>query len=122
MSAGGRLQQPTDVVAPGAAALALQAANDLNRLIIDDATRARTPTRSCSAAAASRSRAANTLRGGDTATGARRDDLHVGGQRASGNAYRLRPLNALGGAVDFVSANPRPAAPGRVGGTSGWPA
>ena len=69
LSSGGRLRQPTNVVAPGAPALALQAQNDLNHMIIDDATRRRTPTRSCSAAAAARCRAANTLRGGDTATG-----------------------------------------------------
>ena len=37
LSSGGRLQQPTNVVAPGAPALALQAANNLNRIILDDA-------------------------------------------------------------------------------------
>ena len=54
--------------------------------------------------------ASNTLRGGDTATGI------VGvlnytwaGNAASGNAYRVRPVNALGGYVNFESANPRPA-------------
>ena len=43
VSSGGRLQQPTNVVAPGAAALALQAANNLNRLIVDDASQAQNP-------------------------------------------------------------------------------
>ncbi len=44
--------------------------------------RPRTPTRSSSAGAASRSAPTNTLRGGDTITGAdRRHDLHLGWQR-----------------------------------------
>ena len=43
MSSGGRSAQPTNVVAPGAAALAMQAANDLNRIIIDDASKAQNP-------------------------------------------------------------------------------
>ncbi len=69
-------------------------------------------------AAASRSRASNTLRGGDTATGI------VGvlnytwaGNSSSGNAYRIRPINALGGSVNFEPANPRPTATPEVGGT-----
>ena len=37
MSGTSRLYQPTNMVAPGAPALALQAANDLNRVIVDDA-------------------------------------------------------------------------------------
>src|SRR6266498_1973396 len=36
MSSGGRLDQPTNVTIPGVAAQALQDANDLNRIIIDD--------------------------------------------------------------------------------------
>lgn len=36
LSSGGRLQVPTNVVAPGAAAIALQQANDLNRILVDD--------------------------------------------------------------------------------------
>jgi hypothetical protein len=40
------------------------------------------------------------------------------GNAASGNAYRVRPVNALGGGVpDFQPTNPRPAAPDAVGGT-----
>ena len=37
VSSGDRLPQPTANVAPGAPAQAMQAANDLNQLIIDDA-------------------------------------------------------------------------------------
>jgi uncharacterized protein len=36
LSSGGRLMQPTQIVMPGAAALAMQAQNDLNRIIVDD--------------------------------------------------------------------------------------
>jgi predicted extracellular nuclease len=40
------------------------------------------------------------------------------GNAASGNAWRVRPLRALDGAVDFQPANPRPAgAPDRAAGT-----
>ncbi len=43
LSQGGRLPQPTNVVAPGAAAIALQAANDLRKIVLDDATQAQNP-------------------------------------------------------------------------------
>ena len=36
-----------------------------------------------------------------------------GGNAASPNAYRIRPVGALGGQVDFVAANPRPVDPPR---------
>lgn len=36
LSSGGRLLTPTNVVTPGAAAQAMQAANDLNKLVLDD--------------------------------------------------------------------------------------
>ena len=80
--------------------------------------RCRTPTRSSSRAAACRCRRPNTLRGGDTATGI------VGvlnytwaGNSASGNAYRIRPVNALNGYVNFDVVNQRPNAAPAVGGT-----
>ena len=72
--------------------------------------RRRTPTRSCSGAAATRSRPRNTLRGGDTATGIVGVMTYTwAGNAASGNAYRVRPINALGGYVNFEPTNPRPA-------------
>ena len=43
MSSGGRIFQPTALVAPGPAALALQAENNLNRLIVDDALQNQNP-------------------------------------------------------------------------------
>ena len=39
-----------------------------------------------------------------------------GGASASPNAYRVRPLNALGGSIDFTAVNPRPTRPEDVGG------
>ncbi|MCS7289554.1 MAG: ExeM/NucH family extracellular endonuclease [Roseiflexus sp.] len=118
MSSGARLRQPTDVVDPGPAALALQAANDLNRIIVDDELNNQNPDPIRFGRGGNPLSASNTLRGGDTATGI------VGvltftwsGNVASGNAYRLRPVNALGGGVpNFVAANPRPDLPRNVGG------
>ena len=119
LSSQQRLAQPTNVAAPGAAALAVQAANDLNRLIVDDASQAQNPDPILFARGSSPLSASNTLRGGDMVGGM------VGvmtftwaGNSASGNAYRLRPLNALGGALPlFIASNARPATPVAVGGT-----
>lgn len=118
LASGARLRQPTEIALPGAAANALQSSNSLNQLILDDASQAQNPDPIVFARGGQPLSAANTLRGGDTATGA------VGvltftwaGNSASGNAYRLRPLGALGGGVRFDAANPRPAAAPRVGGT-----
>ncbi len=118
LSSGARLRQPTEIALPGAAANALQSANSLNQLILDDASQAQNPDPIVFARGGQPLSAANTLRGGDTATGA------VGvltftwaGNSASGNAYRLRPLGALGGGVRFDAANPRPDLAPRVGGT-----
>ncbi len=109
LSSGGRLMQPTNIYAPGPDADALQAANDLNRIIIDDASQAQNPDPILFARGGLPLSASNTLRGGDTATGI------VGvlnytwaGNSASGNAYRVRPINALDGYVRFEPTNPRP--------------
>lgn len=117
LSSGGRLAQPTNVTTPGAAANALQAQNNLNRIILDDASQAQNPDPILFARGGQPLSASNTLRGGDTATGI------VGvmtftwaGNAASGNAYRVRPVGALGGSVNFEPANPRPAAPAVVAG------
>ncbi|HEX6919548.1 MAG TPA: ExeM/NucH family extracellular endonuclease, partial [Actinomycetes bacterium] len=118
MSAGGRLQQPTNVVAPGSAANAMQAANNLNRIIVDDASQAQNPDPILFARGGQPLSASNTLRGGDTATGIVGVMTYTwAGNAASPNAYRVRPVNALGGGVpDFQPANPRPAAaPTRTG-------
>lgn len=119
LSSGGRLRQPTNVVSPGAPALALQAANDLNRIIIDDALNNQNPDPILFGRGGLPLSASNTLRGGDTVTG------FIGvltytwaGNAASGNAYRVRPVNTTSGAApNFQADNPRPASPENVNGT-----
>ena len=109
LSAGAACSSRPTWSPPGAPALALQAANNLNRIILDDASQAQNPDPILFGRGGLPLSASNTLRGGDTATGI------VGvlnytwaGNAASGNAYRVRPINALGGSVNFEAANPRP--------------
>ncbi|MCU1537469.1 MAG: hypothetical protein JWP82_1820 [Humibacillus sp.] len=119
LSQGGRLPQPTNVVAPGAAAIALQAANDLRKIVLDDATQAQNPDPIPFARDGAPLTASNTLRGGDTATATVGVMTYTwGGATASPNAYRIRTINALTGFVDFVAANLRPTAAPAVGGTT----
>jgi predicted extracellular nuclease len=118
LSSGGRLDQPTNVTTPGVAAQALQDANDLNRIIIDDPLNNQNPDPILFGRGGQPLSASNTLRSGDTAT----DIVGVmtytwAGNTASGNAYRVRPVNALGGSINFVAANPRPLTAPDVGGT-----
>lgn len=118
LSSGERLKQPTNVVLPGAPALALQAANGLNRIILDDDLNNQNPDPIVFARGGLPLSASNTLRGGDTATGIVGVMTYTwSGNAVSGNAYRLRPVNALGGWVNFEPANPRPPAAPEVGGT-----
>lgn len=126
VSSGGRLDQPTTVAAPGAPAQAVQAANELNQLIIDDASNGQNPDPILFGRGGDPLTADNTLRGGDTVTGAVGVLTYTwAGNAASGNAYRLRVVGDLsdgglvaGGTVpDFVAADPRPAGPPEVGGS-----
>ena len=119
LSQGGRLQQPTNVVAPGAPAIALQAQNNLRKIILDDASQAQNVDPIVFGRGGQPLSASNTLRGGDTVTGLHGVMTYTwAGNAASGNAYRVRPLGSLGGvSPDFQPANPRPAAPPAVGGT-----
>lgn len=117
VSSEGRLQQPTNVVAPGAEALVLQAANTNRRLIIDDASQSQNPDPIVWGRGGQPLSAENTLRGGDTVTGAVGVMTYTwAGNGASGNAYRLRPVNALGGVAQFDPVNERPVAVPEVGG------
>ena len=117
VSSGGRLQQPTNVVAPGPDAAALQAQNNLNRLIVDDASQGQNPDPIIFARGGNPLSATNTLRGGDLLTEAVGVMTYTwGGHSASPNAYRLRPVAALDGTFDVEAANERPAAPAEVGG------
>ena len=117
LSSGGKLAQPTNVVEPGAEASALQAANDLNRIVVDDALNNQNPDPIAFGRDGQPLSAANTLRGGDTATGTVGVMTYTwAGNSASPNNYRVRPLRALGGHVEFEAANPRPESPEPVGG------
>jgi predicted extracellular nuclease len=121
MSSGGRLPQPTSIVAPGAPAQAQQNANNLNQLLFDDASQAQNPDPILFGRGGQPLSASNTLRGGDTATGTVGVFTYTwGGQASSPNSYRLRPIGALGGGVpNFQAVNTRPAsAPARAEGTT----
>ncbi len=116
VSSGDRLRQPTSVVAPGAPANALQASNNLSKVIIDDALQSQNPDPIVFGRNGSPLSASNTLRGGDTTTGSVGVLTYTwAGNSASSNAFRLRPINALNGAVQFVEANTRPSAPAVAG-------
>ena len=114
LSSGGRLAQPTNIVAPGAPAQAQEAANDLNRIVLDDASQAQNTDPIVFARGGQPLSASNTLRGGDSAEGIVGVMTFTwGGDQASPNAYRVRPINALGGAAIFgppTRALPRRAA------------
>jgi predicted extracellular nuclease len=86
---------------------------------VDDATNAQNPDPIPFARGGQPLSATNTLRGGDTVDGITGVLTYTwAGNAASGNAYRLRPIGALGGTVpDFQPTNPRPAAPEAVGGS-----
>ena len=119
MSAGDRLLQPTNIALPGPDAAAVQAANDPNRIIVDDEQNNQNPDPIRFGRGGNPLSAANTLRGGDTATGLVGVMTYTwAGNSASGNAYRLRPINALNGGIpNFQPANLRPTAAPGVGGS-----
>jgi predicted extracellular nuclease len=118
LSSGGRLAQPTNVVAPGAAAIALQAQNDLRRIILDDALQSQNVDPIVFGRSGNALSASNTLRGGDEVSNVTGVLTYTwAGNAASGNAYRVRPVGALGAGLPmFVTSNPRPTTV-TVGGT-----
>jgi uncharacterized protein len=97
--ANGRLQQPTNVVEPGAAANALQAQNNLNKLMMDDASNLQNPDPVIFPAPGLS--AENTLRSGDTVANQQGVITYDFG------AYRILPTNT----PNFVHTNSRPLAP-----------
>ncbi len=124
VSSGGRLFQPSTVAEPGDPARAVAAANALNRVIVDDALQNQNPDPILFGRGGQPLSAANTLRGGDTVTGLVGVMTYTwAGNAASGNAYRVRPINDLsdtvpgGGVPNFQPANPRPTAAPDVGGS-----
>lgn len=106
LSSGGRLPQPTNIAAPGAAALAVQAQNDRNRIILDDELNIQNRDPIVFGRGGNPLSASNTLRGGDEVTNV---TGIVSGTLSGGVAYRVRPVGALGGGLPmFVARNPRP--------------
>ncbi len=120
VSAGGRQFQPTQLFAPSdPQRAAAQAAIPRNRVIIDDDLQNQNPDPIRFGRNGNPLTASNTLRGGDTVTNAAGVLTFTwAGNAASGNAYRLRPFNALSGTAAFAADNPRPAAAPIVGGAS----
>lgn len=110
VSSGGRLMQPTNVYpAADPRRAKLQAANDLNQLLIDDATNNQNPDPIVFGRGDQPLSASNTLRTGDTVTNATGVLTYTwAGNAASPNAWRLRPIGALNGAAHFKATNPRP--------------
>lgn len=100
VSSNGRLITPTQIAAPGAPANALEAQNQLNRLIIDDGSNVQNPDPVVYPQPGGLS-AANTLREGYTVTGAQ------GILSYDFGTFRLEPTQAL----TFVPANARTATP-----------
>jgi predicted extracellular nuclease len=93
----------------------VQAANDLNRIVLDDTVSRQNADPIIFGRDRNPLSAANTLRGGDAATGI---VGVVSGAVVGGTAYRVRPVNTLGGGLPaFEASNPRPTAPPQVGGT-----
>ncbi|MBI3899268.1 MAG: ExeM/NucH family extracellular endonuclease [Gammaproteobacteria bacterium] len=105
LSSGGRLQQPTNIASPGPAANAQQAANDLNRIVIDDGLSIQNPDPIKYPAPGLT--ALNTLRVGDTVANL------VGVIDDAAGIYRVQLTQAL----SFVAANARRPAPASVGGS-----
>ncbi len=114
------LQQPTNIVVePGAPALALQAANNLNRSSWMMCSTTRTPTRSSSVAAGCRFPPAIPCAAATPPPGMIGVMTYTwSGNAASGNAYRIRPIRALHGYVNFEPSNPRPDQRPGIGGDS----
>ncbi|MEA5534875.1 ExeM/NucH family extracellular endonuclease [Crocosphaera sp. XPORK-15E] len=108
LSSDGRLYQPTQIAAPGAAANAIQAQNNLNRIILDDGSNIQNPDPiPYPSPVPPGLTASNTLRLGETTTG-------VTGVLDYGfSAYRIQPTAE----PSFDTAtNPRPLTPANVGG------
>jgi LPXTG-site transpeptidase (sortase) family protein len=118
VSGGGRLDQPTAVTDPGAPALALDAANQLDKVIVDDAVQTQNPDPIVFGRGGSPLSASNTLRGGDTITGLTGVMTYTwSGDATSGNAWRVRPVTSMSGYYNFAASNPRPTAAPAVGGS-----
>ena len=112
LAADGRLLQPTAAALPGSAAAAVQAANDLARIVLDDDLNDQNPD-PIRFGGDGPLTATRTLRSGATVTGLVGVLAYTwAGDQASPNTYRLRTLGAMGGGLPtFVAADQRPPAP-----------
>ncbi|HCE7029846.1 TPA: SpnA family nuclease, partial [Pseudomonas aeruginosa] len=99
LSSGGRQMTPTNVVAPGEQAKAMQARNDLDRILLDDGRSGQNP--DPIRYPAPELSAYNSLRVGD------RTSAIDGVLDYSAGSYRIQPLQT----PVFEAANPRPAQP-----------
>lgn len=99
LSSGGRQMTPTNVVAPGEQAKAMQARNDLDRILLDDGCSGQNP--DPIRYPAPELSAYNSLRVGD------RTSAIDGVLDYSAGSYRIQPLQT----PTFEAANPRPAQP-----------
>ncbi len=97
--ANGRLQTPTNIVEPGPAASALQTQNNLNKLMMDDASNLQNPDPVIFPAPGLS--AENTLRSGDTVANLQGVITYDFG------VYRLLPTST----PNFIHANARPLSP-----------
>ena len=113
LSSGGRLYQPTQLTLPGESALFLQQANDLNRILLDDAPQVQNPDPIPFGRGGQPLTAENTLRSGDTISSLSGVMTYTwGGHSASPNAWRIRPIGAMASDLpNFKPANPRPTEP-----------
>lgn len=102
----GRLQQPTNVTTPGAAALALQAQHKMNQLLLDDASNVQNPDPVIFPAPGLS--ANNSLRGGDTVANLSGVLTYDFGE------YRLLPTST----PNFVHSNPRSTSPATITGSN----
>lgn len=115
LAAGGRLMQGTEAALPGADALALEAANLLNLIRFDDLLQSQNA--DPIAFPAPGLRVDNPIRGGDTTTGLGGVLTWTwGGQSASPNAWRVRPVGTAPADLPVFQTNPRPVAAPDVGG------
>lgn len=123
LSAEGRLPQPTRTFPPGPEAEALRAANDRNRIILDDTLNAQNPDPILWPTPTGL-QATDTVRGGHAVTGLVGVMTYTwGGNPASPNAYRVRPIRTITRLPSNLplpefdaSPNPRTDTPAEVGG------
>jgi predicted extracellular nuclease len=108
LAVGGRVQAPTNVVRPGAAARALERANARRGIVLDDGSASQFPAPAPYLAEDGTVRAGDTV---DEVTGV--IDYGLASARADGHgSWKIHPVRP----VAFVRANPRRAAPADVGG------